>query len=344
MTMKEIASLAGVSVSTVSRVINHPDSKAASKEVENKIWQIVRETGYIPNPHARDLKLHKPGSKHSSEKTIGCILARTHTSDPFFSKITRGIEKEALRNGYVVKFIYSYHDIQNPDIRQAVCEMKVDGLVILGRPDSKTRSFLKANYSRIIYTGLNNIESEFDQIICNAYLASKTAVSYLAELGHVHIAYLGERKNEIRYRGYWDAVSQLALPLNKKLIVDTPLSVEGGCQATRKLLLSGCKVTALFCANDLTAIGALKAARELNRKIPDELSVIGIDDIETGQYTTPMLTTIHVPMEDLGIMTAKLLIDRIETGRRIPMKVELPFQLIRRESCAVPKREQNPDL
>ncbi len=342
MTLKEIAALAGVSASTVSRVINHPGSKAAGREVENKIWQIIRENGYIPNPHARSLKqttAHTDGN--GLAKTIGCILARTHTADPFFSKISRGIEKEALRCGYTVKYIYSYQDIQNPDIREAIRQTKVEGAAILGRPDSRTRSFLKENYSRVIYTGLNNIDAEFDQITCNAYLASKTAVSYLAELGHMHIAYLGERKNEIRYRGYWDAISQLALPLNRELIIDTPLSTQGGYLATKKLLASQKRVTALFCANDLTAIGAMQAAMEVGRTVPGSLSVIGIDDIETSQYTTPMLTTIHIPMEDLGIMTAKVLIDRIETGKRIPMKVELPFRLMKRESCAPPARIQS---
>lgn len=342
MTIKEIASLAGVSASTVSRVINYPGCKAASKEVENRIWQLVRETGYVPNPSARNLKLQSSGTgSNAVSKTIGCILARTNTSDPFFSQIARGLEKEAMRCGYIVKYIYSYQDIQNPDIRQMIHQTKVEGVAILGRPDSKTRSFLKETYNRIIYTGLNNIDSEFDQITCNAYLASKTAVSYLAELGHVHIAYLGERKNEIRYRGYWDAISQLALPINRELIVDTPLSTEGGYLMAKKLLSSTHKVTALFCANDLTAIGAMKAASELGLKIPEELSVIGIDDIETSQYTTPMLTTIHIPTEELGIVTAKILIDRIETGKRIPMKVELPFQLIRRESCAAPVKTTN---
>ena len=161
-------------------------------------------------------------------------------------------------------------------------------------------------------------------------------MSYLAELGHVHIAYLGERKNEIRYRGYWDALSQLALPLNRDHIIDTPLSTEGGYRAAARLLSSGSNITALFCANDLTAIGAMQAAGELGRRVPEELSVIGIDDIETCQYTTPVLTTIHIPMEDLGIMTAKILIDRIETGKRIPMRVELPFRLIKRGSCMAP--------
>ena len=179
-----------------------------------------------------------------------------------------------------------------------------------------------------------------DRITCNAYLASKTAVSYLAKLGHTQIAYLGERKNEIRYRGYLDAISQLALPLNREYIIDTPLSSEGGYQAAIRLLSAENNITALFCANDLTAIGAMKAAKEIGRCIPKDLSVIGIDDIETCQYTKPMLTTIHIPMEDLGTMTAKILIDRIETGKRIPMKVELPFRLIRRDSCAVPFPQQ----
>lgn len=342
MTLKDIASLAGVSPSTVSRVINHPGAKAASREVEDKIWQIVRETGYIPDASARSLKLHQAsGQNRNAPKSIGCLLARTHTSDPFFSKIARGLEREALRNGYTVKYIFSYQDIQKPDIQQSIRQTKVEGVALLGRPDSKMRSFLKANYKKIIYAGLNNIDSEFDQITCNAYLASKTAVSYLAKLGHTRIAYLGERKNEIRYRGYLDAISQLALPLNRNYIIDTPLSTEGGYRAAIRLLSSDNNVTALFCANDLTAIGAMKAAKETGRQIPGNLSVIGIDDIETCQYTEPMLTTIHIPTEDLGTMTAKILIDRIETGKRIPMKVELPFRLIRRDSCAAPSSTPN---
>lgn len=341
MTLKDIASLAGVSPSTVSRVINHPDSKAASRKVEDKIWQIVRETGYVPDVSARSLKLHGTSGRTSdTPKAIGCLLARTHTSDPFFSKIARGLEREALRNGYTVKYIFSYQDMRQPDIQQAIRQTKVEGVALLGRPDSRMRSFLKANFKKIIYAGLNNIDSEFDQITCNAYLASKTAVSYLAKLGHTQIAYLGERKNEIRYRGYLDAISQLALPLNREYIIDTPLSSEGGYQAAIRLLSAENNITALFCANDLTAIGAMKAAKEVGRCIPKDLSIIGIDDIETCQYTKPMLTTIHIPMEDLGTMTAKILIDRIETGKRIPMKVELPFRLIRRDSCAVPFLKQ----
>ena len=156
MTLKEIAALAGVSPSTVSRVINHPGTKAASREVENKIWQIIRETGYIPDPSARNLKMHKP-QKGAPPKAIGCILARTHTTDPFFSKVTRGLEREALRSGYNVKYIFSYQDIQKPDIQQAIQQTRVEGVALLGRPDSRMRSFLKTNYKKIIYTGLNNI-------------------------------------------------------------------------------------------------------------------------------------------------------------------------------------------
>ncbi len=339
MTIKEIASLAGVSASTVSRVINHPDAKAAGKEVEDKIWQIIRETGYTPNPSARSLKLQEPPVRDTAPKKLGCFLGRTHTSDPFFSKIARSLEREAFRSGYIIKYIYTYQDIRYARIQQAIRKEKVAGAVILGRPDSKMRAFLKANYKRVIYTGLNNIDPCFDQVTCNAYLASKTAVGYLAELGHVHIAYLGEKRNENRYLGYLDALSQLALPRENENIIDVPLSVEGGYQAAAKLLGSKRPVTALFCANDLTAIGAMKAAKVLGYQIPSDLSVIGIDDIETCQYSTPMLTTIHIPMEELGIMTAKILIDWIESGRRIPMKVELPFSLVKRESCAaVPAR------
>lgn len=334
MTIKEIALLAGVSPSTVSRVINHPSSKVASKEVENRIWNIIRQTGYSPNPSARSLKLGD-GNKQP-QKTIACILARSQITDPFFSQISRAVEQEAFRSGYIVKYIFSNQDINDPDKHQIVADTAVDGVAVLGRFDRKMLAFLTTNYKRIVCVGLNNKDTGYDQILCDGYAASKMAISHLTDLGHTNIAYIGERTNEIRFKGYVDALEERKLPYNRNYIINTPISFEGGYDGAKKLLTVALDVTAIFCANDLTAIGAMKAAKELGYHIPRDLSIIGIDDIETSQYVSPMLTTIHIPMEELGRMAAKILIDRIENGKRIPAKVELPFQLVKRESCASP--------
>lgn len=98
-------------------------------------------------------------------------------------------------------------------------------------------------------------------------------------------------------------------------------------------------VTAFFCPNDVTAIGAMRAVKEHNLSIPQDVSLISIDDIDTAQYLTPMLTTIHIPVEEMGQMTAKILIDRIEGGHTLPIKVNLPYYLAGRESCGACKRE-----
>ncbi len=337
MTLKEIADLAGVSVSTVSRVINHGNAKVASQEVKDTIWRIVRETNYIPNSSARNLKLgNASGHLRPAVKSIGCIFARSKNTlnDPFFSQIARALEQEAFRQGYILKYSFSAYDISDANTYHLITNNQVDGIAVLGRFDKNLLSFIKKQYKHVVYTGLNIIDTGFDQVICDGYQASVAAVNYLYKLGHTSIGYVGEKHKELRYQGYLDAMNQLKLPVLRENIVVTPISSEGGYNGVKEFLKVKPQVTALFCANDLTAIGAMKAIKEKGLAIPSDLSIISIDDIDTAQYMSPMLTTIRVPMEELGKITAKVLIDRIENGKSIPIKVELPFSIITRESCS----------
>ncbi len=336
MTLKELADLAGVSVSTVSRVINHKNTKVASKEVQDKIWKIVRESNYVPNAAARNLKLGNTtsGTKLPA-KTIGCIYARSTTdmNDPFFSQIARAVEQEAFRQGYLMKYSFTAFDINDANIYHLITDNQVGGIAILGRFDQSLLKFVKSHYKHVVYTGLNKIDQDFDQIICDGYQASMSAVNHLYKLGHRQIGYVGEKNKEARYQGYYDAMTALNLPLKREHIIVTQLSSEGGYKALKEYFKKQNTVTALFCANDLTAIGAMKAIKEMGHKIPEDISIISIDDIDTAQYVSPMLTTIHVPLEELGKTAAKILIDRIENGKSLPLKIELPFYLANRESC-----------
>lgn len=336
MTLKEIANMAGVSVSTVSRVINNTNAKAASKEVQDNIWRIVRETNYTPNIAARNLKLQNSYESLSSNmKTIGCIFARSNSTmnDPFFSQIARAIEQEVYRQGYIMKYSFSAYDINDSNTYHMITNNPVNGIAVLGRFDKNLLDFIKKQYKHVVYVGLNKIETEFDQVISDGYQASIAAINYLHKLGHRSIAYVGEKHKELRYQGYLDAMNNLKLPVLRENIIVTPMSSEGGYNGLIEYFKKGKTVTALFCANDATAIGAMKAIKESGYSIPNDLSVISIDDIDTAQYMSPMLTTIRIPMEELGKMSAKILIDRIENGKSINVKVELPFQIITRESC-----------
>lgn len=339
MTLKEIANLAGVSISTVSRVINHSNTKAASQEVQDKIWKIVRETNYVPNSTARNLKLGNNSEYVTAPtKTIGCIFARSESTlnDPFFSQIARSIEQEAFKQGYLMKYSFSAYDINDPNTFHLISNNQVNGIAVLGRFDKNLLNFIQKQYRHVVYTGLNTIDTDYDQVICDGYKASVEVIKYLHALGHAKIGYVGEKSNELRYRGYLDGMASLELPVTSDHIVVTPLSSEGGYQAVKEFLKKNTELTAFFCGNDLTAIGAMKAIKDHGLHVPNDISIMGIDDIDTAQYVSPMLTTVRVPMEELGKMTAKILIDRIENGKNLPMKIELPFDIITRESCQAP--------
>lgn len=337
MTLKEIAREAGVSISTVSRVINQRNTKIASKEVQDRIWEIVRRTGYTPNSSARNLKLGQ-NAANPIPKSIACIFARSAdtSNDPFFTEIFKAVEQEAFKKNYIVKYSFSTLDFTSPAVSQ-IFHTPVDGIIILGRYSKKLLQ-IAAKYSKnIAYTGLNSAESNIDQVICDGWLAAKAAVEYLHSLGHTQIGYVGESRDEQRFSGFKDALLSFRLPYSPSHVATIPsLSAEGGYHGTRQILKKCPELTALFCANDLTAIGALRSLKEFGKAVPDDISVISIDDIDTSQYVSPMLTTIHIPMDELGRQVAKVLIDRIEGGHHLPMKVFLPFYISKRESCSKP--------
>jgi len=338
MTLKEIAREAGVSVSTVSRVVNKNLPGAASKETQDIIWEIVRRTGYTPNSSARTLKMGTEENAQAS-RSIACLFARTTdtVTDLFFSSLARSIEQEAFKRNYVLKYSFSSFDISHPSTFRLITDNHVDGVVILGRCDKPLLKTLKQYFNYVAYTGLNNLDAKYDQIICDGHQVAVAAVDYLHDLGHKKIAYIGETKEEVRYGGYLDALTAHKLRIRKDYTANVPLSSEGGYQGAKKLLEARCDATAVFCCNDVTAIGAMKAYQEAGLRIPEDISVISIDDIDTAQYLTPMLTTVHIPVEEMGQMTAKILIDRIEGGHRLPIKVNLPFYIAARDSCTIPK-------
>lgn len=338
MTLKDIAARVGVSVSTVSRVINNKDTKAASQELQEKIWSIVRETGYTPNAAARSLKLGESDAPNTNEnRGIACIVARSVDAidEPFFLDLSRSIEKEAFKQGYNLRYTFSAFDLNSSTTFNIISNTKVDGVVVLGRFNSNLISFLKKHYKNIVYAGLNSIDYSYDQIICDGYKASIAAVKYLANQRHTNIGYIGEVNNEVRYKGYSDALKELSLPINHKCIVNSHLSTDGGYNGAKELLRNNAPITAIFCANDITAIGALKAIRESNLRVPEDISIISIDDIDMAQYVSPMLTTVHIPIDELGKITAKTLIDRIEHGHSLPIKIDIPFTIAKRESCTM---------
>ena len=335
MTLKEIAKEAGVSVSTVSRVINN-NSKAASKEVQDRIWEIVRRTGYTPNSMAQSLKLGAAQPGEAASHSLACLFARTPDmmTDLFFNSLARSIEQEAFRHNYLLKYSFSAFDINNPSTYHLVMDNHVNGIAVLGRCDKQTLKFLKQYFNSVVYVGLNSLDAKYDQVICDGRQTGRAATEHLISLGHSRIGYIGETANEERYLGYCDALAAGRIPQRPAWVADVKLSSEDGYRGAKLLLERKADISAVFCSNDITAIGAMRAFQEEGVRIPQDISLVSIDDIDTAQYLSPMLTTIHIPTQEMGQMAAKILIDRIEGGHKLPVKISLPFYLAGRESCA----------
>ena len=338
MTLKEIARQANVSVSTVSRVINQKNTKAASPEVQERIWEIVRKSGYTPNATARSLKLgQKAQIQNTTPKSIACIYARSNSavSDPFFSQIAKAIEQEAFKSNYFIRQSFTAMDIANPDMARQLAQFPVDGIVILGRYEKQLLRFFTQNYKNVIYTGLNPMGTQYDQVVCDGSDISYSALSYLVELGHTKIGYVGEQNNEVRFSGYKDALAKLGLPFLQKNTSNVHLSADGGYKGANILMHNKADISAIFCANDTTAIGVIHALKEINFRIPEDISVIGFDGLDLGNYTVPRLTTIRQYSEKIASRSVDILLKNIDENGPAVHELE-PFYLVPGESVCKP--------
>lgn len=333
MSIIDVAKAAGVSPSTVSRVINGGDRSAASAKTQQRIWEAVREQGYIPNQNARSLKCGT-STKAPKNQVFDCIYARLAGAelDPFFTILMHEVEIEALNHGYHLRRQYSIEEIQRKRPPAQDCQTKA--ALVLGRVDELSIRLLKKYYRHLICMGLQDKNLPVDQVLCRGYDAAGECVRYLHSLGHTKICYLGETKDEQRYQGYLDAMAQIGVPDISSYVIETNFSADSGYDAVNRLIAGGTPCTAIFCASDLIAGSALKALKEQKIRVPQDISLIGINDMETVRYLDPMLTAIAVPMTEMGRHAAKLLIDRINGGHKLPTKILIPGVLVQRESCS----------
>ncbi|KMW12332.1 LacI family DNA-binding transcriptional regulator [Enterocloster citroniae] len=334
MSLKDIAAEVGVSISTVSRVLNTDNTSVARKELQHRIWEVARKQGYTPNLTARHLRL-KTLPERADIRYLNCIYGcapHETKDDPFFTKLLESIEKEAFKHQYHVNCSYSSITTDALCISSLVSTVPSDCLIILGRFKPELIKQLKFHYKKIIYIGLNILDANCDQIICDGYKITQSSVNYLHSLNHRKIGYVGSK--EARLKGYQDAMTTLGLSNDSRFIIDNAmLSMDGGYKSTKELLDQSPDITAICCTNDVVAIGALKACKERGIQVPEDISIIGVNDIINVQYTDPMLTTIHVPLEEMGKMAITMLRDRVEGGHTSKIKVEFPFQIVKRGSC-----------
>lgn len=350
MSIKEIARMAGVSISTVSRILNNPDYHCADPTARDRVWKAAMETNYVPNTAARDLKMGTGDAKTEKTCFIDVLMTRTGNAgaDPFFSELLKNVESELHRHACVLSQIW-YEPVFSDDRKAARTDLTAkieklygakgsghDGLIIIGKCVPAAIHLWKKLYKNIVSINRNSTNYEIDEVLCDGRKIAKTAVEYLYGLGHRKIGYIGETVNEARYFGYTDTLSHLHLTIDPGLIVETHQTEAGGYRAMEALLERDNGPTAIYCGNDITAIGAIGFLKT-RRALAYMPSVMGSDDIEAAQECDPMLTTVRLPKREMAMFAVALLLDRIKGEHTSVTRMELEGVLIARTSCMAPE-------
>lgn len=330
-TIKDIAKHAGVSVSTVSRVLNSkPD---VNYETENRVKDTIKELGYSPNSVARGLVLKKT-------TVIGFVVP--DLMNPNFPDLARGIIERADYYGYSVIFFDTNHD--NKVEKKAIKLLKsnqVDGIIV---------SFTEANQDELVKLKEENFpsvqiyrkspKSILSTIAIDNVTSAYNAVKHLLELGHRKIGHITTGEATLsgleRLQGYHKAMAEAGVRIEEEWIQVCSHSVEGGETAANRLFAADMGITALFSSHDLMAIGAYEAVFKRGMRIPEDISIVGHDDILIAGLVRPKLTTINTFKKHLGEAAVDLLIEEMQGGARVRREEIFQTELVLREStCAV---------
>lgn len=323
-----MAKRAGVSTATVSHVIN--ETRFVSDELKARVYQAMRELNYRPDAIARSLRRRRTHN-------IGMIVP--DIAHPFLAEVSRGVEDRGFELGYNVILCDSAGDLEREaDYIELLLEKKVDGIVFVaaGESSNHIRGLIEQGVP-VVVCDRELPGVEVDTVIADNVKSGYQATQHLIELGHRRIGCIaGPEELNIsskRLQGYKAALEQHGIPLREELIIQRDFRYRGGYEATRQLLTLDEPPTAIFASNDLMAIGAICAASELKLRIPQDVAIIGCDDIALASFTNPRLTTVAQPKREMGAIAVEMLVERIKDKDNLPARRVLPTALVLRDSC-----------
>jgi DNA-binding LacI/PurR family transcriptional regulator len=331
-TIIDVARWAGVSRQTVSRVINEKDEVTA--ETRQRVLDAIDALGYRPNAVARSMV-------RGRTCTLGCISP--NLSDFTLANIIEGAQAEARRLGYLILTGSARTADDVAPLLEEMLHRRVDGLMVLNpRIDARYHHFLPLAEAGTPVVYLNNTPdgAPVSSVRCDDHEGGYHATRHLLQLGHRTIAtVLGPDNEECtfdRLDGYRQALAEAGLAADPGLQEQGDWSATSGYMATQRLLAAGLPFTAIFSQNDQMAVGAIRALREAGRRVPNDVSIVGFDDIPLASYFDPPLTTLRQPMHESGQQAARLLVEKIQDPGRPPELVLIHARLVERASCAPP--------
>lgn len=332
MTIRDVAERAGVSASTVSHVINQ--TRRVRADTRERVLQAMHELDYQPNRLARSLRNRRT-------QTLGVLLP--NNANPFFALVLGGIEAAAYDHDYNV-ILGNANDDPARELAylDILLSKQVDGVVLVSTgADPQVLDFLAARNTPVVMVDRSpgDAYEDFpvDTVFTENMQGGLLATEYLIGLGHQRIACISGpsriNSSAARVVGYRQALAAAGLACDERLIVTGDFQHESGYRACEALLRLPDPPTAIFVCNDLMAVGALCAIHEAGLRVPDDVSVVGFDDVPLASFTVPRLTTVAQPAHELGVRAVTLLVRRI-MKRDVPAHHELlPVALIKRDSC-----------
>lgn len=328
--MQDIARLAGVSPGTVSNALNN--RKGVGKETREKVLKIAEELGY------------DRGISREESKTIRFIIFKKHgyivSDTPFFSALIEGIERECRAEGFEILFSHILHnEHSNEDVNEIVKQEQVAGVLLLATEMDETdlEPFSKLSIPVVLLDSYFR-NADFDHVLMNNTRGAYQAVQYLIQKGHRDIGCLGSSKDinnfKYRYEGFKEALTEANLSIDKKYELLLEPTLEGAYRDMKEILNSGAVKlpTAYFAFNDIIAFGAIRAMKEMGIQIPEQVSVVGFDDMPFCEISSPRLTTIRVYKQYIGKIAVRRLIQKISEQDEQKVKIEIDTGLIERES------------
>ena len=326
-TIKDISKYSGVSTSTVSRVLtNNPK---VSPEALKKVQEAIDALGYIPNSAARSLVNKKRGM-------IGLIVPELE--NPYYTEIIHGVEETAARHGFGTTLSCHMDSAVDKSSIFKLMELGVDGIIHAGPlQNDQLIEYLRSQHIPYVLLGRKLENTRGSYVICNDYQSAYQGTNYLMNLGHRDIVFLFGKQSSYsslqKYQGYVGALKDAGRKLQEDLIYSGGLSFQGGYEAVKELLEKKASFSAIIAGNDMMALGAREALLEAGLGIPEEVSLMGIDDIFWSRIKGIELTTVHVPQYEMGSKSFEILMRRIDNPQAEEECCMLDGTLVERSSC-----------
>ncbi|MCM1991925.1 LacI family DNA-binding transcriptional regulator [Oceanirhabdus seepicola] len=334
-TLKDIAKLTNVSLSTVSRVLNYDGSISVTNETRKRIFEVAEDLDY------RTPKQRNKGNYRNMDKSIKIGVLHWYSQDeeledPYYLSIRKGIEKYSAEKNIQITMIFKNSD------KYTINELRrFDGVVAIGKFSNEDAEGFAKRCNNITFVDYSPNVKKYDSVVIDFKAAVLDGLDYLSKLGHTNIGYIGGLEyvgnDKVVIKDEREFIFQQYMKekgvLKSDYIYIGQFTAEDGYKLMKKAIDEGDLPTAFFVGSDSMAIGALRALYESGISVPKDVSIIGFNDIPTAKYLVPPLTTIRVYTEFMGSTAVELLIERINDNREIPKKVVVPTNMVLRESC-----------